>query len=83
MDCLVRMGKDKIVGEMGQISTRKPAKVIHIEDENLIPEDFASYTRVIDRSKVKDALKNGEEISGASLIDGKKSIQFKMKGVKA
>jgi hypothetical protein len=81
-DCLEKLNTAKIEGTMGSIAIRKPATVVLIENEDDIPEDFASYSRSIDKTKVKDALKSGAEIPGARLADGKKSIQFKMKGVK-
>lgn len=82
LNCMNIMKTDKIIGQMGQISTRKPIKALFIEDKSKIPEDFCSYERIVDESKVKDALKQGDVIEGASLIDGKRAVIFKLKGVK-
>lgn len=79
-DCLQKMDKTKVTGELGSISIRKPSKVLLIEDELKIPEEFAHYERKIDSARLKDALKS-EEIEGARLVDGKKSVMIKLKGV--
>jgi hypothetical protein len=79
---LKRMGKEKVTGEMGSISLRKPSKVLLIEKELEVPEDYCHYERVIDKAKLKEALKH-DDISGARLIDGKSSVMIKLKGVKS
>lgn len=79
-NCLEAMGKQKVSGEMGSISIRKPTPVLLIEDELKIPEEFCHYERKIDNAKLKAALKD-ESIEGARLIDGKKSVMIKLKGV--
>jgi len=43
-----------------------PPKVV-INDENLIPEDFKVTKIEVDKQKLKEALKNGLEIKGATL----------------
>jgi hypothetical protein len=80
--CLERMGQQKISGDFGTISLRKPSQVLNILDEQKIPDEFASYVRIVDKTKVKDAIKKGQEVEGASLSDGKKSVMFKTKGMK-
>tara|TARA_R110000868_G_scaffold87034_2_gene243637 strand:+ start:1739 stop:2242 length:504 start_codon:yes stop_codon:yes gene_type:complete len=79
-DCLQKMDKQKITGDFGSISIRKPTPVLLIEDEMKIPEEFCHYERKIDNAKLKAALKD-ESIDGARLIDGKKSVMIKLKGV--
>jgi hypothetical protein len=78
--CLQAMDKQKVTGEMGSISIRKPSKALLIEDELKVPEEFCHYERKIDNAKLKAALKD-EEIEGARLVDGKRSIMIKLKGV--
>jgi len=59
------------------ISWRKSTKV-NITDEESIPDDYASLvlTRKIDKAELKKALKAGEEIDGAELVEGN-NIQIK------
>ena len=77
-----KMNKPKIEGVMGSISIRKPVKVVDIIDEDLIPAEFTKTTVTLDKSMLGKALKDGQEIEGARLIDGKRSVQFKLKAVK-
>ena len=85
LSALEASGKDKFVGEFGEISTRKPVKVLEIRpgSENNIPLEFISSNMVtsIDKASLKKYLKSGEKIEGCSLVDGKKSIQFKNKSL--
>jgi len=76
------MGKDKITGEMGSISIRKPSQVVQIDDESKIPNEFVFFAKSIEKAKLKEALKHGEIIEGARLVDGSRSITIKLKGVK-
>ena len=70
-------------GDFYEIKKRTPSKVAHIDNENLIPPEFIVVQTVtkIDKRKLLTALKNGESIDGASLIDGQRSIQFKTKSL--
>lgn len=45
-------------------------KRLVIEDETKIPEEFFVVTKELDRSKLKDALLEGKEVSGAHLEGG-------------
>lgn len=76
------MQTDKIKGELGEISIRKPVKVLHVEDANLVPVEFTKVKVELDDAKIKGALKNGTDVSGARLIDGQRLALFKMKSVK-
>lgn len=77
-----KMQKDKVEGAMGSISIRKPVKVVDILNEDLIPAEFTKVKVDLDKTKIAKALKDGQEIEGARLIDGKRSVQFKLKAVK-
>lgn len=79
-DCLENLGKTKITGDFGSISIRKPSQVLLIENDREVPEEFCHYERKIDTVKLKAALKH-EAIEGARLIEGKKSVMIKLKGV--
>ena len=52
---------------------KNPHKVV-ITDENIIPSDFLETKEVqsIDKAKVKEALKNGNEVPGCELIQEKR-----------
>lgn len=76
------MKTEKIKGEMGEISIRKPVKVLHVKDEKLIPVEFTKVKVELDNAKIKDALKNETDVPGARLIDGQRLASFKMKSVK-
>lgn len=79
-NCLQAMDKQKVTGEMGSISIRKPSKALLIDDELKVPEEFCHYERKIDNAKLKEACKH-EEIPGARLVDGRRSVMIKLKGV--
>lgn len=52
------------------LSVRKGQKSVCIIDETLIPVSYKKTTTIVDKAALKNALKNGEVIDGASLIDG-------------
>ena len=70
----------KITGDFGSISIRKPSQVLLIENESRIPEEFCHYEKKINNAAVKEALKEGQ-VEGARLVDGKRSVMIKLKGV--
>lgn len=79
---LDKMNKDEVEGVMGSISIRKAPKVVDITNEDLIPPQFIRTKTEVSKTDLAKALKAGEEIEGARLIDGKRSVQFKLKAVK-
>lgn len=82
--CLEKMNKDKVAGEIAEIATRKPVKVLDIIDENKIPGEFVTVETVvkIDKKALLAAIKKGLDCEGAGIKDGAKSVQFKLKRVK-
>jgi hypothetical protein len=80
--CLNKLDKKKVQGVMGEISLRAPVKVVDILNENEIAPEFTRIKVELDKTKIAKALKDGEEVKGARLIDGKQSVTFKMKSVK-
>jgi hypothetical protein len=52
---------------------------VAISDESLIPDEFVNVKTVIspDKNAIAKALKEGIEVSGASLQKGKSSIRIK------
>ena len=77
--CSERSSISKFEGHLRRITVRQPSKKVEIINENLIPVQF--FTRkeeiVLNKKSLSDALKNGESIEGARLIDGEKSIIIK------
>lgn len=78
--CLQRLGVQKIQGKLHTISLRKPSVVCDITDKDAIPSEFKSVSQTvnIDKTAIKKALKDGKEVNGAQLIEGKVSIQYKV-----
>ena len=64
-----RLGKDKIDGISATISFRKSERTV-IENETEIPEEFFSVvmTKKPDLTKIKNAIKSGNEVAGAKLV---------------
>jgi len=79
LENLIAIGETKITDPLITISTRKPTKACQIDDENKVPEQYVKTKTVtsIDKRTLLADLKNGEEIEGVSLIDGKQSITIK------
>ena len=52
---------------------KNPVKV-NIIDEDLVPKEFFQYkeTRLLNKDKIKDSLKNGEDVPGCELIQEKR-----------
>ena len=74
----------KFKGQFGEISTRKPTKVLKINDEKNIPINFLITKREtkIDGKGLKSYLISGKKVEGCEIVDGKKSISFKVKALK-
>ena len=79
INCLKTLGVEKISGNLMSISIRKPRKKVHIYDENLIDPMFikTKTETSIDLVAITNAIKIGENVYGASLIDGKESLTYK------
>ena len=77
--CMDIMQESSIEGETSKLTIRKPSKVINIYDESKIPTQYLieQTTVKVDKLSIKEMLKNGHEISGAKLEDGKRSVTFK------
>ena len=77
--CMTILKEKKLSGKFGKITLRKPIKKLKIIDEKKIPLDFIekieSYK--ILNSEITKALKNGDDITGAILIDGDQSLLIK------
>jgi hypothetical protein len=77
--CMDVLQESKLTGETSSIALRKPSKVVSIYDETLIPPQYLleKKTVSVDKASIKEMLKNGHEIKGARLEDGKRSVNVK------
>jgi hypothetical protein len=69
------MGVDKMELGLRKLSIRNTSAV-NIINESHIPADFIIIEQKYDKTRIKDALKNGETIPGAELVTNK-SIQIR------
>lgn len=78
MDCLQELDTKKVETTLGNISIRNNAPSVIIEDERMIDERFLDEvtTYTINKTCIKEALKNGEFVAGAYL-ESTKSLQIK------
>jgi len=80
--CLSIQDKKELNGQLYKISKRKPSLVVDVFDESKIPLEFINVPQpkpTIMKAEIAKALKAGEIIEGARLVDGKTSIQYKVK----
>lgn len=77
LDVMVGLDKTKVSAGTFTVGTRK-STAVNIIDESAIPARYASevVTVKIDKTAIKDAIKNGEEVPGAQLVE-RKSISIK------
>ena len=70
MDGMKRMGKSSVSTSRGDMKIRKNPQSVVLTDESLIPEVFKKQKIdiVTDKTAVKEALKKGEEVAGAILV---------------
>lgn len=78
---LESMEIDKLNGKIHAIKLLAPRKRLEVYDETKIPIKFLRIKTEINKSKITESIKNGEAVEGATIIDGSRSIQFKMKPV--
>lgn len=72
------LGKLKIKGKLFSISLGKPSDVlaVSVEAESL-PEKYKVIKISADTAAIKNDLKNGEVVSGCSLVEGKPRLLIK------
>lgn len=81
-EAMVATGKDEIIGDTMKIVLSDSQPKLVVEDETKIPQSFKIVKYEIDKSRIKDLLKTGEEIPGASLETGKTLRTYINKGTK-
>jgi hypothetical protein len=76
--CLDKLDTAEIRGDLKKIMVKKPTKKVEIEDENLLPVEFVKVTRTVApmKTEIAKAIKAGQEVPGAKLIDGERSIKL-------
>lgn len=52
------------------VSLGKPSERCEITDETAVPDDYARVVRQVEKQQVKDALKKGQDVPGAQLVNG-------------
>jgi hypothetical protein len=57
-----------VEGQEFTFAVRKNPPKVEVVDEALIPPEFISYTPVINKAAIKDALEEGKEVPGAELV---------------
>jgi hypothetical protein len=63
------IGKRKVQGELLTVAIQKNAPSVKIESEQYIPEGFyVSQPAKLDKTQLKNELKNGLEIAGVELV---------------
>jgi hypothetical protein len=82
LNCLSIQEKKELVGNLYKISKRKPSQVVEIYDESKIPIEFVKIPEpkpTIMKAEIAKAIKQGEIVDGARLVDGKTTVTYKLK----
>lgn len=76
---LATMDKTKYTAGIHTITVRKPSQTVHIDNADLLPDSYLEFvtTTKIDKNLIKEKLKLGEEVPGASIQQGKSSLIIK------
>jgi hypothetical protein len=61
-------GIKKVEGQEFSFTVKKNPPKVQIVNEDAVPPEFISYSPVINRSAIKDALEDGKEVPGAELV---------------
>lgn len=74
---MLEWGIKKVEGKFFTFAVQANPASVEITDESQIPGDYIDYKPAVDRNKVKEALKAGQEVPGARLITDKTSLRIK------
>ncbi|HBF7727286.1 TPA: siphovirus Gp157 family protein [Clostridioides difficile] len=71
-DCMELLGTKKVETVLGNISIRKSAGSLVIEDEEKIPSIYKTVEQVVkvDKNTIKDVIKKGHEVEGCRIEYG-------------
>jgi len=64
---LENWGVKRVEGQKFTFSIKKNPASVEIVDESTIPAEFIDYEAVISKARIKDALSEGKEVTGAKL----------------
>lgn len=67
------LGKDKVKTSLHSVYFLK-TQVVDIQDEAKIPDKYIENTPKILRTNIKEAIKNGEEVTGAALKENESLV---------
>lgn len=72
-NAMIATGKEKIKTDLFNVTVVNNPVAVNVIDEKLIPEEYfkVEIIRKLDKLSLRDAIKNGEEIQGAELMQGK------------
>lgn len=72
-------GISKIKHPLFTITLGAPTEIVSVEDESLLPDEFITVKTTIspDKIAIKKALKEGEQVNGACLTNGKSRLLIK------
>ena len=70
---------EKIQTELGTLTIAKNPVSVEIYDETLIADEYKKekVTVSIDKTAIKNAIKNGKDVQGARLVEDKTSLRIK------
>ncbi|UCS82864.1 hypothetical protein vBYenSP400_74 [Yersinia phage vB_YenS_P400] len=75
---MVATGTTKIKGKLFSISLGKPVDVLEVNvSPDLLPDNLCRVVRSADNALIKKMLKDGEEIKGCILTEGKPRLTIK------
>ena len=72
-NAMIATGKEKIKTDLFNVTVVNNPVAVNVIDEKLIPEKYfkVEIIRKLDKLSLRDAIKSGEEIQGAKLMQGK------------
>ena len=70
MDGMLTIGKKKLEWPEFVASVTPSPESVVVDDEAAVPDDYARYTRSLDKTVIKQALKDGHKVPGCHLASG-------------
>lgn len=74
------VGADKLDLGIFKLTLKAPTKSVEIFDESVLPQDYfvvVPETKRPDKTLISKAIKDGFDVSGAKLVDGKRALLIK------
>lgn len=70
MDGMQTIGKKKLEWPDFVASVTPSPESVVVDDEAAVPDDYARYTRSLDKTVIKQAIKDGHQVPGCHLTSG-------------